>query len=85
MKVFGKWLSSAYTLKMYNGSAAGDPLLLKGYAYQNIGDSSVAAEHAYTMLDYCDIMQTWKSGDPAYSELYNAVSLYGNTMEQYWR
>lgn len=85
VKVFGKWLSSAYTLRMYDGSTAGDPLPLKGYAYGGIGDSSVATEHAYTMLDYCDVMRTWKAGDAAYAELYNAVSVYGGTMAQYWR
>ena len=85
VKVFGKWLASAYTLRMYDGSTAGDPLPLKGYAYEGIGDNSVAAEHAYTMLDYCDVMRTWKAGDPAYAELYNAVNAYGGTMAQYWR
>ncbi len=85
VKVFGKWLSSAYTLRMYDGSTAGDPLPMKGYAYGDIGDSSVAAEHAYTMLDYCDVMRTWKAGNAAYAELYNAVSVYGGTMAQYWR
>ena len=49
-----------------------------------IGDDSIAAEHAYSILDYFNMLRTYTNTDKDIA-LYNALSQYGSVMAQYWR